>query len=226
MGLTHFYTPQLRRIFFLLPSRLFISEPLALPTLPKLFKLLTSSTCTCFLLLLSKNPTYTTNMHAKTTIGATIALLLNAIAVNAFHVESRISCDTVGAACQYVSDDSSAGGSSSTIVNGFCASDNVCASNGATCSSDDNCYNYCGTDGICGGEGAGCNTQSTFEAGQTGIACGSDFTCSAHDSVGKCEAAATAAAPGASQANTRRFKRRMNDSALHARQVRSSDLRA
>lgn len=39
-------------------------------------------------------------MHAKTTIGATIALLLNAIAVNAFHVESGISCDTVGAACQ------------------------------------------------------------------------------------------------------------------------------
>lgn len=51
-------------------------------------------------------------------------------------------------------------------------------------------------------------------------------TCSANGSVGKCEAAATAAAPGASQANTRRFKRRMNDSTIHARQVRSSDLRA
>lgn len=33
---------------------------------------------------------------------------------------------------------------------------------------------FTGTDGTCGGAGAGCNTQSTFEAGQTGIACGAD----------------------------------------------------
>lgn len=39
-------------------------------------------------------------MHAKTTFGAAVAILFNAaIAVNAFHVESGISCDTVGAAC-------------------------------------------------------------------------------------------------------------------------------
>lgn len=164
-------------------------------------------------------------MHAKTTIGA-IALLLNALTVSAFHVESGTACDTVGAACSYISNDSSAGGSSSTVVSGFCASDNVCASNGATCSSDEECYNYCGTDGTCGGEGAGCNTQSNFEAGQSGIACGGDFTCSANGTAGKCEASASAAAPGASQANARRVKRRMNDNAFHARQVRSSDLRS
>lgn len=165
-------------------------------------------------------------MHAKTTIGA-IALLFNALAVSAFHVESGTACDTVGAACSYISNDESAGGSSNTVVSGFCASDNVCASNGATCSSDDQCYNYCGSDGICGGEGAGCNTQSTFEAGQTGIACGGDYTCSANGAVGQCELSPTAAAPGVSQANARRVKRRMNDSsAIHARQVRSSDLRS
>lgn len=167
-------------------------------------------------------------MHAKTATLGAIALLFNALTAHAFHVESGIACDSVGAACSYVSDDSSAGGSATTVVNGFCASDKVCASNGAQCSSDDECYNYCGTDGICGGAGAGCNTQSTFEPGQSGIACGGDFTCSANGEVGTCEVSnevKAAAVPGASVA-ARRFKRRLDEASYHARQVRSSDLRA
>jgi hypothetical protein len=91
----------------------------------------------------------------------------------AFQISRRTSTDHV-IPLPDVSNDSSAGGSSSVVVSGFCASDNVCASNGAQCSSDDQCYNYCGTDGVCGGEGAGCNTQSAFEAGQSGIACSGD----------------------------------------------------
>lgn len=43
-----------------------------------------------------------------------------------------------------ISNDSSNNGSATTTVNGFCAPDLLCASNGAKCSSDDECFNYCG----------------------------------------------------------------------------------
>lgn len=43
-----------------------------------------------------------------------------------------------------ISDDSTGGGAASTTVHGFCAPDLHCASNGATCANDDECYNYCG----------------------------------------------------------------------------------
>ncbi|CAD6578619.1 MAG: hypothetical protein CYPHOPRED_000638 [Cyphobasidiales sp. Tagirdzhanova-0007] len=184
----------------------------------------------------------------------------------AFHVESGTSCSTPGAACtctsafcmlcliqtqtnpappKDISDDASTGGSASTVVNGFCASDNICASNGAKCSDNNACYNYCGTDGLCGGAGAGCNTQSLFSAGQSGIACADDFTCTENGSVGVCKPSSQVTLSSASPASSslaestssattgsslsnpsslaRRAKRRMPF--YHHRQVRAADLR-
>jgi len=173
-----------------------------------------------------------------------LLVLLNALSAYSFHVEYGTECSTVGAACSYVSNDSSTGGSATTTVNGFCAPDLHCASQGAKCDDDDSCFNYCGTDGTCGGEGAGCNTQAAFLPGQAGIACDSEaFACTATGgSVGQClpkdqvkiqavdetdDSTEEPASPAASQANARRTKRRLSDSldAYMNHQVRSSDLR-
>lgn len=179
------------------------------------------------------------------TIGA-LLFALNALTAQAFHVEYGTSCSTVGEACSYVSNDSSTGGDEFTTVNGFCAPDLHCASQGAKCTSDDSCFNYCGTDGMCGGEGAGCNTQLDFVPGQPFIACDNsgDFRCTATSgNVGQClpsdqvtlaevddttDSTPTADAPvaGASQVNARRSKRRLdNETVYHQNQVRSEDLR-
>jgi len=174
-------------------------------------------------------------MHSTTV--AIVLALAAALQINAFHVESGTSCSSAGATCSYISNDSSNNGSATTAVNGFCAPDLLCASNGAKCSNDDECFNYCGSDGTCGGEGAGCNTQATFSPGQTGIACGDGFSCSSTaGAVGSCQvgsatpattpkanAVDSAAAAGASQ-QTRRNKRRLSPE-YHAHQVKARDLR-
>lgn len=67
------------------------------------------------------------------------------------------SCETVAAThiaelCRsdnYVNDNGN-----TVTVNGNCSpSTSRCADNGATCSSDSQCYNFCGNDGVCGGRG-------------------------------------------------------------------------
>lgn len=108
-------------------------------------------------------------MHATLSIGCLI-LALSAFSANvrAFHVESGTPCTTVGSACSCrslppdaskdlrhvmltgffcdtdISNDSTGGGAADTTVHGYCAPDLHCASNGATCANDDECYNYCG----------------------------------------------------------------------------------
>ena len=112
-------------------------------------------------------------MHPTTFSIGTFLLALTALTahIHAFHVESGTTCPTANAPCKCksrfhsysfiiftfsidtrpmlgdkidISDDSSTGASKSTVVDGFCASNLICASNGAKCSSDDQCYNYCG----------------------------------------------------------------------------------
>lgn len=171
-------------------------------------------------------------MHARSfSIGA-LALAIASLSarVAAFHVESGTACSAVGDACSYVSNDSSTGGSKSNTVQGFCAPDLTCASNGATCTSDDQCFNYCGG-GVCGGAGAGCNTQDAFELNQTGIACDSGYTCSSNGNPGTCEASSTKPKSNAvdapvsnASAKARRTKRRIPE--FEHRQVRADDIRA
>lgn len=167
-------------------------------------------------------------MHATLSIGSLfLALSAFSAGVRAFHVESGTPCTTVGSACSYVSNDSSGGGSADTTVHGYCAPDLHCASNGATCANDDECYNYCGS-GVCGGQGAGCNSQDTFALGQPGISCSGDYTCSEEGAVGQClpssEVKLVATNAAAPSQRARRHRRRSTQ--VQQRQVRAADLRA
>ncbi|KAI5479629.1 priA protein [Pseudohyphozyma bogoriensis] len=66
-----------------------------------------------------------------------------------------------------------------TVTGTQCAPKYALNAFGATCTTDDECYNGCGDDGICGGVGSGCNSQDPFTHNQGDIACyNPGFICS------------------------------------------------
>ncbi|KZO93546.1 hypothetical protein CALVIDRAFT_251366 [Calocera viscosa TUFC12733] len=108
-------------------------------------------------------------------------------------------CTVVGSSCSWVALN---GDENLQTFNGFCAPDLYCGDNGATCTSDDSCYDYCGTDGTCGGNGAACNSNEAFAHGQGDITC---FT-----PAFTCNYANNACIPASSQGMRRRDRQQAN----------------
>jgi len=125
-------------------------------------------------------------MIANTILAVSFLATLSA----AFQDVPGTACTTTGSACSYSYTDSNTG--NDVTVTSTCAPDGYCADNGASCTTDDNCYDYCGTDGVCGGEGAQCNTQAATEYDQFDVACDTPgFTCTTEGTTGTCVAAAS-----------------------------------
>jgi len=143
-------------------------------------------------------------------IATTLSLLGAASYVYAFAEEGGGPCDTVGEACSWQSFNSAG---NIVTFNGFCAPDLFCGDNGASCTTDDNCYDFCGA-GICGGEGSTCTSTVPFAHNQEEIACFTPgFTCTTDDPnvSGTCVAAPTG---GSTKTRHRRMQQRNMKRAL------------
>jgi len=146
-------------------------------------------------------------------IATAISLLGAAAYVSAFAEGPGGACDTVGAACTWEAENSSG---APTTFSGFCAPDLICGDNGASCTTDDNCYDFCGTtSGLCGGEGAVCTSTAPFSTGQEEITCFTPgFTCTSDDPTvgGTCVPATSG---GSTKTRHRRMQQRNMKRALN-----------
>jgi len=127
-------------------------------------------------------------MFSKTiTILAAVAML-NASLATAFQQGPPQACPAgaaAGGACTYQYQVQ--GDATVYTVNAFCSDSLMCAANGSSCETADNCFNYCGSDGKCGGLGSACNSNASGD--ETGFNCyGPTYTCSSNeaDVIGNC----------------------------------------